>query len=45
VRAAAEWVDREWANLLAVIEAGDNADEEVVTLAQLAASVSDGVRH
>ena len=41
---AAEWIDQEWANLLAVVEAGSDVDEEVVRLARLAAEFSEGTR-
>jgi hypothetical protein len=45
---AVDWIDQEWANLLAVVESGadfDNeTDEEVVALARLAAEFSEGTR-
>jgi hypothetical protein len=41
---AAEWIDQEWANLLAVVESGSDVDEEVVRLARLAAEFSEGTR-
>jgi DNA-binding SARP family transcriptional activator len=49
-REAAEWIDQEWTNLLAVVESGsdgedgDEDDEEVVRLARLAAEFSAGTR-
>ncbi|TDV40772.1 DNA-binding SARP family transcriptional activator [Actinophytocola oryzae] len=43
-REAAEWIDQEWANLLAVVESGSDADEEVLRLARLAAEFSEGTR-
>ncbi len=42
--AAAEWIDQEWVNLLAVVESGGDDDEEVVLLARLAAEFSEGTR-
>jgi DNA-binding SARP family transcriptional activator len=41
---AADWIDREWANLLAVVESGEPGDEEIVLLARLAAEFSEGTR-
>ena len=41
---AADWIDQEWANLLAVVESGDDGDEDVVRLARLAAEFSEGTR-
>jgi DNA-binding SARP family transcriptional activator len=43
-RDAAEWIDQEWANLLAVVESGSDADEDVLRLARLAAEFSEGTR-
>jgi DNA-binding SARP family transcriptional activator len=43
-REAAEWIDQEWANLLAVVESGADADDDVVRLARLAAEFSAGTR-
>jgi Mrp family chromosome partitioning ATPase len=43
-REAAEWIDQEWANLLAVVESGADTDEDVVRLARLAAEFSAGTR-
>jgi DNA-binding SARP family transcriptional activator len=45
-RDAAEWIDQEWGNLLAVVENGAEGgqDEEVVLLARLAAEFSEGTR-
>jgi hypothetical protein len=44
VREAADWIDQEWANLLAVVESGVDGDEDVVRLARLAADFSEGTR-
>ncbi len=46
VQQAAEWIDQEWVNLLAVVETGleDARDEEVVLLARLASEFSEGTR-
>jgi DNA-binding SARP family transcriptional activator len=44
MREAAEWIDQEWANLLAVVESGPDADEDVIRLARLAAEFSAGTR-
>jgi DNA-binding SARP family transcriptional activator len=45
---AAEWIDQEWANLLAVVESGvdgdQDGDDEIVQLARLAAQFSEGTR-
>jgi DNA-binding SARP family transcriptional activator len=41
---AVDWIDQEWANLLAVVESGADGDEEVVALARLAAEFSEGTR-
>lgn len=42
---AADWIDQEWVNLLAVVESGsDGEDEELVMLARLAAEFSEGTR-
>lgn len=41
---AIEWIDQEWVNLLAVVESGDDSDEEVVQLARLAAEFTEGTR-
>jgi DNA-binding SARP family transcriptional activator len=44
---AVDWIDKEWANLLAVVESGAEGDEdgdEVVALARLAAEFSEGTR-
>jgi DNA-binding SARP family transcriptional activator len=41
---AADWIDQEWANLLAVVESGVDDDEDVVRLARLAAEFSEGTR-
>lgn len=45
---AVDWIDQEWANLLAVVESGadsgNETDEEIVTLARLAAEFSEGTR-
>lgn len=43
-REAAEWIDQEWANLLAVVESGADSDEDVIRLARLAAEFSEGTR-
>ncbi|HEX6359455.1 MAG TPA: BTAD domain-containing putative transcriptional regulator [Actinophytocola sp.] len=40
---AAEWIEQEWVNLLAVVESGGD-DEEIVLLARLAAEFSEGTR-
>jgi hypothetical protein len=44
--AAIDWIDQEWANLLAVIESGPETgqDQEIVRLARLASEFSDGTR-
>ena len=44
VREAADWIDQEWANLLAVVESGVDGDEDVIRLARLAADFSEGTR-
>jgi hypothetical protein len=41
---AADWIDQEWANLLAVVESGVHDNEDVVRLARLAAEFSAGTR-
>jgi DNA-binding SARP family transcriptional activator len=43
---AADWIDQEWGNLIAMVEsrAGAGHDEEVVLLARLAAEFSSGTR-
>ncbi|MFI7676055.1 BTAD domain-containing putative transcriptional regulator [Actinophytocola sp. NPDC049390] len=44
---AVDWIDKEWANLLAVVEAGadgTDGDDELVALARLAAEFSEGTR-
>jgi hypothetical protein len=41
---AIDWIDQEWVNLLAVVESGNDGDEEVVQLARLAAEFSEGTR-
>jgi DNA-binding SARP family transcriptional activator len=45
---AVDWIDREWANLLAVVESGsgdgDGDEDDVVALARLAAEFSEGTR-
>lgn len=48
-REAADWIDQEWANLLAVVESGadgstDDGDGELIQLARLAAEFSEGTR-
>jgi len=45
-REAAEWIDQEWVNLLAVVETGleGGQDEEIVLLARLASEFSEGTR-
>jgi hypothetical protein len=46
-REAADWIDQEWVNLLAVVEsgvAGGDDDDEIVQLARLAAQFSEGTR-
>lgn len=45
-RAATEWVEQEWTNLLAVVESGleTGQDEEIVLLARLASLFADGSR-
>jgi DNA-binding SARP family transcriptional activator len=43
-REAAQWIDQEWANLLAVVESGADGDDDVVRLARLAAEFSAGTR-
>jgi DNA-binding SARP family transcriptional activator len=43
---AVDWIDREWANLLAVVEAGleTGQDQEIVRLARMASEFSEGTR-
>jgi hypothetical protein len=44
---AVDWIDKEWANLLAVVESGADGtdeDDELVALARLAAEFSEGTR-
>jgi DNA-binding SARP family transcriptional activator len=42
---AADWIDQEWANLLAMVESGVvEGDEEILRLARLAAEFSEGTR-
>jgi hypothetical protein len=43
---ALDWIDREWANLLAVVEAGleTGQDQEIVRLARMASEFSEGTR-
>jgi DNA-binding SARP family transcriptional activator len=46
-RDAADWIDQEWVNLLAVVESGvvgSDDDDEIVQLARLAAQFSEGTR-
>ncbi|MPZ82021.1 MAG: SARP family transcriptional regulator [Actinophytocola sp.] len=44
--AAIDWIDQEWANLLAVVESGleTGQDEEIVRLARMASEFSEGTR-
>ncbi|HEV7649099.1 MAG TPA: BTAD domain-containing putative transcriptional regulator [Actinophytocola sp.] len=43
---AIDWIDREWANLLAIVESGQETgqDQEIVRLARLASEFADGTR-
>jgi DNA-binding SARP family transcriptional activator len=43
---AIDWIDREWANLLAVVESGLAAgqEQEIIRLARIAAEFSEGTR-
>lgn len=43
---AIDWIDREWANLLAVVESGmeTGREEEIIRLARMASEFSDGTR-
>ncbi|MCT2582619.1 AfsR/SARP family transcriptional regulator [Actinophytocola gossypii] len=45
-RDAAEWIEQEWTNLLAVVESGLEAgqDEEIVQLARMASEFAEGTR-
>jgi DNA-binding SARP family transcriptional activator len=48
-RDAVDWIDQEWANLLAVVESGMDSgvsavDEEIVQLARMASDFSEGTR-
>jgi DNA-binding SARP family transcriptional activator len=44
--AAGDWIAQEWANLLAIVEAGPETgqDQEIVRLARMASEFSDGTR-
>ncbi|HWM00896.1 MAG TPA: AfsR/SARP family transcriptional regulator [Actinophytocola sp.] len=44
--AAIDWIDKEWANLLAVVESGQETgqDQEIVRLARMASEFSEGTR-
>jgi len=43
---AIDWVDKEWANLLAIVECGHETgqDQEIVRLARMASEFADGTR-
>jgi hypothetical protein len=43
---AEDWIEQEWANLLAVVEAGANSgqDQEIVRLARVASEFAEGTR-
>jgi DNA-binding SARP family transcriptional activator len=43
---AIDWIDKEWANLLAIVESGQETgrDQEIVRLARMASEFADGTR-